>query len=238
MYEGIASSPMLVVLVVIGLIAIILFSLVFFLRAYKRCREFGMSKEALMRIIRSSLIFSIVPSIAIVIGLFTLSAVFGIIWPWWRLSVIGSVAYELMAGQTAAEALHGEQTATAFIAIMFAMTLGMTANIVAPIIVGKKLGSGVKKTEGENPGWKLVLNVLDHHALRLAPHADLRGPDDDSGPVHQRRDLCTDRRHCHQNELEMAQRVQSGIYDDPGHDVLVDLGPNSGLTHNIGRCHK
>ena len=158
MYEGIASSPMLVVLVVIGLIAIILFSLVFFLRAYKRCREFGMSKEALMRIIRSSLIFSIVPSIAIVIGLFTLSAVFGIIWPWWRLSVIGSVAYELMAGQTAAEALHGEQTATAFIAIMFAMTLGMTANIVAPIIVGKKLGSGVKKTEGENPGWKLVLN--------------------------------------------------------------------------------
>ena len=110
MYEGVANSAALYVLVIIGLVAILGFSFVFFRKSFKRCQEFGMGKEALARIIRSSLLFSVVPSISIVIGLFTLSAIFDIPWPWWRL------------------------------------------------ILGKKLGSGIKKGAGENPGWSMVLN--------------------------------------------------------------------------------
>ena len=158
MYEGVANSALLYVLVAIGLVAILGFSLIFFRKSYKRCREFGMSKEALARIIRSSLLFSVVPSLSIVIGLFTLSAVFDIPWPWWRLSVIGSVGYELMAGQTAAAALGSGETASIFVAVMLAMTLGTAGWIFGPVVLGKKLGSGIKKGEGENPGWSMVLN--------------------------------------------------------------------------------
>ena len=158
MYEGIANSLLLYVLVIVGLLLIVVFSCVFFKKSYKRCIEFGISKEVLKGIIRSSLMFSIVPSLAIVIGLFSLSAVFDVPWPWWRLSVIGSVGYELMAGDMAAKALGGALDAPTFGAIMFAMTIGVVAWIWGPIIFGKKLGSGIKTQSGENPGWKMVLN--------------------------------------------------------------------------------
>lgn len=158
MYEGVASSVLLYVLVIIGLAAILGFSFLFFRKSYKRCREFGMSREALVRIIRSSLVFSVVPSLAIVIGLFSLSAKFDIPWPWWRLSVIGSVGYELMAGSTAAQAVGGSETASTFVAIMIAMTVGVAGWIFGPMLLGKKLGSGIKKGAGENPGWSMVLN--------------------------------------------------------------------------------
>ena len=158
MYEGVANSALLYVLVIIGLVAILGFSLIFFRKSYKRCREFGMSKEALARIIRSSLLFSVVPSIAIVIGLFSLSAVFDIPWPWWRLSVVGSVGYELMAGDAAAQAMGGGSSPDVFVAVMLAMTLGTAGWIFGPVLLGKKLGSGIKTGNGENPGWSMVLN--------------------------------------------------------------------------------
>ena len=139
MYEGVANSAILYALGIIGRVAILGFSYIFFRKSYQRCRAFGMDKAALKRIIRSSLVFSVVPSISIVIGLFTLSAAFDIPWPWWRLSVIGSVGYELMAGQTAAAALGGGESGRVFVAV-------------------KKLGSGIKKDAGENPGWSMVLN--------------------------------------------------------------------------------
>lgn len=158
MYEGVANSAILYALVIIGLVAILGFSYIFFRKSYQRCRAFGMDKAALKRIIRSSLVFSVVPSISIVIGLFTLSAAFDIPWPWWRLSVIGSVGYELMAGQTAAAALGGGESGRVFVAVMFAMTLGVAGWIFGPVFLGKKLGSGIKKDAGENPGWSMVLN--------------------------------------------------------------------------------
>lgn len=158
MYGGVANSKLLYMLVIIGLIAILAFSFTFFKKAYNRCVEFGMDKGMLKGVIRSSLLFSVVPSLAIVIGLFSLSAVFDIPWPWWRLSVIGSVGYELMAGNMAATALGGAQDPSTFCAIMIAMTLGVIAWIWGPIIFGKKLGSGVKAESGKNPGWSMVLN--------------------------------------------------------------------------------
>lgn len=160
MYEGAASSILMYALVIIGLIGIFLFSFAYLRKGYQRCLEFGMSKEKLARVIRSSLIFSIVPSLAIVIGLFTLSAVFDIPWPWWRLSVIGSVAYELMAGQSVASAVGGGTAPSTFVAIMFGMTIGTAGWILGPIILGKRLGGGIKKERGENPGWSMVFNSV------------------------------------------------------------------------------
>ena len=55
--------------------------------------------------IKSSLIFSVVPSLSIVVGLFVLIAVLGSVWAWWRLSVIGSLSYETMISSSIAQVL-------------------------------------------------------------------------------------------------------------------------------------
>lgn len=88
-------------LYVIGAILIgyvLLQSILFYRKAYQRGLEMGMSKQALNETTRSSAIFSIVPSIPILIGLITMIPLFGdAAIPWIRLSVLGSVSYETYA---------------------------------------------------------------------------------------------------------------------------------------------
>lgn len=73
-------------------------SFVFYNKAYKRGLEMGMTKHQLLETTRSSAIFSIVPSIPILIGLVAMIPLFGdAAIPWIRLSVLGSVSYETYA---------------------------------------------------------------------------------------------------------------------------------------------
>ena len=85
--------------VIVGLLLIFLLCAVMLKMAWGRCIELGISP--VKDVIKSSVIFSIVPSLSIVIGLFSLAAVLGVPWPWFRLSVVGSVSYELIADMVA-----------------------------------------------------------------------------------------------------------------------------------------
>ena len=91
--KDITGSPLLLALVIGGLGYIMAFSVVYLLKARKRALEMGITKKEINDIIKSSLIFSIVPSLSIVIGLVALAASLGTIWAWWRLSVIGSLSF-------------------------------------------------------------------------------------------------------------------------------------------------
>ena len=104
-YFDVANSPLLYVLVTAGVLYIMGLSAVFLRKSWRRCLELGISKEKLSAVARSSAVFTIVPSVSIVIGLFTLSTVLGIPWPWYRLSVVGSVSYELMAADMVADGM-------------------------------------------------------------------------------------------------------------------------------------
>ena len=103
--KNIISSPVLLVMVVIGLLYIVGFSFVYLKKAYSHCLELGISKEDIHSVIKSSLVFSIVPSLSIVVGLFALIAVLGTVWSWWRLSVIGSLSYESLISSSVASAI-------------------------------------------------------------------------------------------------------------------------------------
>lgn len=96
-FNEIMNSPVLYGLVIAGIIYILVFCLITFRKAYKHGGEIGISKEKLKTAITSSAIYSVVPSVSIVIGLFSLAAVLGVPWSWFRLSVVGAVTYELMA---------------------------------------------------------------------------------------------------------------------------------------------
>ena len=75
--KEIISSPLLLTLIIIGLLYIVGFSIVYLKKAYAHCLELGISKEDVMTVIKSSLVFSIVPSLSIVVGLFALISVLG-----------------------------------------------------------------------------------------------------------------------------------------------------------------
>lgn len=77
-FNGIMNSPLLYGLVGLGIAYIILFCLITLKKAYKHALELGITREKLKLVITSSAIYSVVPSISIVIGLFSLASVLGV----------------------------------------------------------------------------------------------------------------------------------------------------------------
>lgn len=163
--KEIISSPLLLALVVIGLVYIIGFSLVYFKKSYTRCIEMGISKEELKKVIKSSIVFSIVPSLSIVVGLFALISVLGVVWSWWRLSVIGSLSYESLISSSVASAVGfstsaemlEKATGREFGVVMILMSIGMLSGFFILIPFGKKLSMSVNKNENAST-WKYVLS--------------------------------------------------------------------------------
>ena len=163
--KEIIQSPLLLTLVTIGLIYILGFSLVYLKKAYSRCLEMGITKEELKKVIKSSVVFSIVPSLSIVVGLFALISVLGVVWSWWRLSVIGSLSYESLISSSVSTALgfssNAEMLANAtgreFGVVMILMSIGMLSGFLILIPFGKKLSMSVNKTENSST-WKYVLS--------------------------------------------------------------------------------
>lgn len=163
--KEIIESPLLTGMIIVGLIYITGFSLLYLKKAYTHCLELGISKEKLRTVIKSSLVFSIVPSLSIVVGLFVLIPVLGTVWSWWRLSVIGSLSYETMISSSVASAIGFESsvqmleqaTAREFGVVMILMSVGMLSGFFVLIPFGKKLCMSVQKTENAST-WKYVLS--------------------------------------------------------------------------------
>lgn len=163
--KDITSSPLLLALVISGLGYITAFSVVYLLKARKRALEMGITKKEINDIIKSSLIFSIVPSLSIVIGLVALAASLGTIWAWWRLSVIGSLSFETQIASSLAPILGyanttdlmNNATGEQFGVVMILMSVGMLSGFLILIPFGKKLMTSVDKTKGGS-GWSNVLS--------------------------------------------------------------------------------
>lgn len=163
--KDIITSPLLVIMVVIGLLYIVGFSLIYLKKAYKRCLELGISKEDVHKVIKSSLVFSIVPSLSIVVGLFAIIPVLGTVWSWWRLSVIGSLSYETLISSSVATTLGFSASAEMlenatghqFGIVMILMSVGMLSGFFILIPFGKKLSMSVTKSDNTS-SWKYVLS--------------------------------------------------------------------------------
>lgn len=138
-------------------------------RAIKRARELDISDDKIKSVIRASVVFSIVPSVSVIIGLITLAPILGVPWPWFRLSVVGSLPYELMAadlsvkgaGFTGFEDFLANGTPTVIGAIMFVMSISIMAGMVFNIFALKRVHTGVLKAgEKDTPFVDLALSVL------------------------------------------------------------------------------
>ena len=151
-----------------GFLYISAFSLVYLKKAYDHCLELGITRKELSNVIKSSLIFSVVPSLSIVVGLFVLIAVLGSVWAWWRLSVIGSLSYETMISSSIAQVLGyassaemlESATGRQFGVVMILMSVGMLSGFLILLPFGKKLCKSVDRSAAESGGstWKNVLS--------------------------------------------------------------------------------
>lgn len=140
-YSFIANSGWMAILCGIVIIFVMVQSALFFRAAWRRSEELGIDKEARKKIVKSSAVFSIVPSLPILISYVILMSALGRFFPWLRLSVIGSATYETMSANMAVTAAgydsisSGNFTPDTYVMIMWAVTLGIMLSSLAVLIL-------------------------------------------------------------------------------------------------------
>lgn len=131
-------------------------SLFFIIKSWKRGREIGLDKSTLMNTVTSSILFTIAPAISILVTVIALANALGIVLPWIRLTVIGNLAYETVAAESAlsqfSATLNSEVTdPKQFSTIAWAMTIGASFPLTfLPLVckkLQKKIGSVATKDE-------------------------------------------------------------------------------------------
>ncbi len=127
------SYAIIYVLGAVIALTIILMSLAFLFKAIKRAKAIGMKKEVVVEAVKNSAIFSIIPSIPIVIGVGIMMQFVGLAIPWIRLTVIGALQYEILALNEAGAATVGAtetQIATAVIVMTLSIITGPLFNAI------------------------------------------------------------------------------------------------------------
>lgn len=136
------------------------FSVFFMVRAYRAGLAIGMDKVKLKRTITSSITFSVLPSISILLGVIALSGSLGIPLPWLRLSVIGALHYETSVADIAAKSIGlsglniSEMTAEAFTTIALLMAVGIIWGVVCMALFGKGYCNKLQQRSGKTGGGR------------------------------------------------------------------------------------
>ncbi len=152
------NSTFLYLLAVCVVLFVLVQSIFFLIRAYRRGKQIGMTTETLRKTVVSTAIFTVAPAISILLGVVTLSKFLGIPLPWIRMSVIGAITYELPAATSTANALSISLSEAItdpkiYTAIAWVMTLGIMPSIVLPPILMKKIQGGMIRIKNKDTKW-------------------------------------------------------------------------------------
>ncbi len=162
-YLSIANSPVMFAACAVVILYVFIQSFIFMKRAWKHGKEIGMSPQVMKNTIVSSGLFSVVPSIPILIILVMLMSVLGNYFPWLRLSVIGSSSYENVAANIAARSFgllsytDDGYTASIFISTMWAMSICILYEPLLVVFGQKSLDRGMTNLKKKKP---VIYNLL------------------------------------------------------------------------------
>lgn len=126
---------------------------VFLVRAYRAGIAMGMDRTKLNRVIIASASFTVLPALAILLGVIALSGSLGVPWPWLRLSVIGALHYETQVASAAAEAMGmsslsaAEMTAGSFSTICLLMSICIIWAPLLCVILNKRYSKKLSSTD-------------------------------------------------------------------------------------------
>lgn len=153
------NHPILFVMAGIIIAAVLAQSAFFLYRAVKRSKELGMDQSVIKKTIHSAIIFTVAPAISILVGVIILSKKLGIALPWLRLSIIGSLSYETVAAETTIKQIEGGiNNASAYVTVLWVMTLGIMAGLLLVPIFTKKIQKGLKNMEKKDKKWGEIFN--------------------------------------------------------------------------------
>lgn len=158
------NSPFIYVVAAVIIGIVIAMSVYYIVRFYRHGVEINVPKEVMNKTIVSTIIFSIAPSFAVLVGLVAMSDSLGIPFPWLRLSVLGAVTYELPAA-VAAISQFGETLGTVvmtpeiFSTVTYVMTFGIVlpGMILIPFFL-KKILSGFESFKKRDKKWGDILS--------------------------------------------------------------------------------
>ncbi|WP_010253448.1 DUF5058 family protein [Treponema primitia] len=158
-FYDVAGHWLIYLMVSIGILFVAGLAVVSMRKSWKRAIAKGFPREKLMTVVKSAVSATIIPSLAIVIGFFSLVTILGVPWPWWRLSVVGSVTYETMAADSAVKAAGLDMTklsmATAedFVLVMFVMSIGIIGGLFFSPFASKSIQAGTMKLKVGDKRW-------------------------------------------------------------------------------------
>ena len=158
-----ANSGVMYLIAGVVIAFVMLMAAVFLFKAYREGVRIGMDKKKLNKVLTSSIVFSVVPSIGILIGVITLAGSLGIPLPWLRLSVIGALHYEVMAADMAAKATGMQElaasamTGESFVTIAFVMTVGIIWGGVFCIIGLKRYQKKMSGVSQKDNRWGSIM---------------------------------------------------------------------------------
>lgn len=137
-------------------------SIVALIKARKRAFALGFTKEHVSQTITSSMVFSLAPSLAILIGLVALSKVFGSMIAGMRLATLGAVTYELPAAINVISGVFGRQigdvlTPEMVITAVWVMTLGCLPPLIIIPFFFKKMSTKMQDMRQKDQTWNQIM---------------------------------------------------------------------------------
>lgn len=147
------NSGVLYALAAMVVLFVIVQSLFFMYKAWKRGKEIGIPSATMKQTVLSSALFSIAPAISILATVLALASALGYVLPWIRLSVIGNLAYETVAAEAALEALGTSMANTnlstmEFSTVAWAMTVGSCFPLILLPFLCKRVHKMMNKVLG------------------------------------------------------------------------------------------
>lgn len=170
-YLSQANSKALYLMVGAILLFVVISCILFIRKSYRAGIQMGMDRKVLRTTITASALFTILPSVSILLGVIALSGSLGVPSSWLRLSVVGNLSYEAIAAEAASQAMGVSLkdaattlTASHLVTIILVMTTGISWGIIATIFFGKSYSrkstqmlNKSKKRDGKSfADWAMV----------------------------------------------------------------------------------
>ncbi len=166
-YLDLANNSFVYLLGAILVGFVVVQSLIFLRMAWREGVRIGLDRKVMLDTVRSSIVFSIVPSIAILLSLVAMAAILGIPFSWIRLSVIGSMVYELIAADIAANAMgvsgftSSDFTAEVFANAVWVMSVGIIWGLTFCVFFLKRYEGKMTVLTKKDSAWgEIVVAAL------------------------------------------------------------------------------
>ena len=150
-------------LVILGILYVAAFAVLTMRRAWKRALAKGYTKEQLMAVVKGTASYTIIPAISVLAGLFTIVTLLGLPLSWWRLSVIGSTVYEIMATEMSLAATQVDiinATGREFVLVMYVLAIGIMGGMITSPIISKRIQGGTLKLRQKDRSWGALGNSV------------------------------------------------------------------------------